>query len=158
LDELGVQAALEGLIERASCQGLEIDLSVDLAHEQGRQPTPLLSELETALYRIVQEGLTNAQKHGRAKRAVVELREDETVVYLSLRDDGAGFDPDVETEGFGLVGIRERVELLGGHLGVDSAPGSGTVLSISFPAQRSPQRRPASIAQDAKPTHQVAEP
>jgi signal transduction histidine kinase len=136
LDELGVQAALEGLVERAGRQGMQIDLSVDLAHAQGRTGKRLSAELETALYRIVQEALTNALKHGRAARAVVEITEDATSVSLRVRDDGSGFDPQAETHGFGLLGIRERVELLSGQLMIDSSPQRGTVLDIRFPVER----------------------
>ena len=154
LDELGVQAALEGLVERTSRYGIEIDLSVDLGDEQGRESTRLVPELETALYRIAQEGLTNAYKHGGAARAAVEISEDSTTVRLSVRDDGRGFDPHARTEGFGLLGIRERVELLGGRLAIDSAPGRGTILSVSLPAQRTSQlelREPRALHRVIRP-------
>ena len=136
LDELGVQAALQALAERASGHGIEIDMSVDLATEQDREPTRYIAELETALYRIVQEALTNSSRHGKARRAVVEISEDSTTVHLTVRDDGKGFDPDTETDGFGLVGMRERVELLDGDLEIGSAPGRGVIVKASFPARR----------------------
>ncbi|HME01875.1 MAG TPA: GAF domain-containing sensor histidine kinase [Solirubrobacteraceae bacterium] len=136
LDELGVHAALEGLADRARRQGIAVDLDVDLDHEQGREPTRYIIDLETALYRIVQEALTNACKHGEAKRAVVEVRDDSTTVHLTVRDDGKGFDPNAETDGFGLLGMRERVELLGGRVEIDSAPGRGAVVKAGFPVQR----------------------
>ena len=91
--------------ERASRHGLEIDRSLDLAYEQGREPTRHTAELETAIYRIIQEALTNATKHGHAKRAVIEIRETPTTVELTVRDDGHGFDPATSTTGFGLLGI-----------------------------------------------------
>ncbi len=136
LDELGVQAALEGLAERTGRHGLEVDLSVEFACEQGRESTRHAPELETAIYRIVQEALTNACKHGEAKRAAVEIREEAATVHLSVRDDGKGFDPDGETDGFGLLGMRERVELLGGELQIDSARGRGAVVTASIPVER----------------------
>jgi signal transduction histidine kinase len=136
LDELGVRAAIESLAERTGHHGVEVDVSVDLAYEEGRESTRHLPEIETAIYRIVQEALTNASKHGAAKRAVVEIREDSTTVHLGVRDDGNGFDPDAETDGFGLLGMRERVELLGGELLIESAPGAGATVKVSFPAQR----------------------
>ena len=135
LDELGVQAALEGLAERTARHGLDVDMSVELAYQQGRESARHTPELETALYRIVQETLTNASKHGEAKRAVVEIREEAATVHLTVRDDGDGFDPDVETDGFGLLGMRERVELLGGELLIDSAPGRGATVRVSIPVQ-----------------------
>lgn len=135
LDELGVQAALEGLAERSARHGLEVDVSVELAYEQGGSSTRHTPELETAIYRLVQEALTNASKHGAARRAVVEIHERDATVHLSVRDDGDGFDPDAETDGFGLLGMRERVDLLGGELLIDSAPGQGATVKASLPAQ-----------------------
>lgn len=141
LDELGVQAALEGLAERNTRHGLEIDVSVDLAYEQGRASTRPPPELETAIYRIVQESLTNASKHGGAKRAVVEIHERDTTVHISVRDDGAGFDMEAETDGFGLLGMRERVDLLGGEISIDSAPGHGATVTASIPVPHAPGER-----------------
>jgi signal transduction histidine kinase len=142
LDELGAQAAVEALAERAARHGIEVDVSIDLAHERARghdgeealaRHTP---ELETAIYRIVQEALTNATKHGNARRAVVEIHEDQEMVHVEVRDDGAGFDPSADTSGFGVLGMRERVELLDGMLEIDSSPGAGTTVRANFPAQR----------------------
>ena len=93
---------------------MEIDSSLELAYEQGREPTRHTPELETAIYRIIQEALTNATKHGHAKRAVIEIQENTATVELSVRDDGDGFDPATSTTGFGLLGIRERIQLLHG--------------------------------------------
>jgi len=146
LDELGAQAAVEALAERAARHGIEIDVSIDLAHEGGRERARHAPELETAIYRIVQEALTNATKHGGAGRAVVEIHEADGTVHLEVRDDGAGFDPTAETDGFGLVGMRERVELLDGALQVDSAPGAGTTVRATFPAHRRNEALPAAGA------------
>ena len=140
LDELGVQAAVEGLAERTMRHGLEVDVSIDLGFEQGRTDRRLGPDMETALYRIVQEALTNASKHGDARRAVVEISERDATVQLSVRDDGSGFDPEANTDGFGLLGMRERVELLGGRLRLDSAPGNGTSVYVSIPTQRPVER------------------
>ena len=139
LDEIGLEAALSALFERAGRHGLKITSSLDLAYEQGREPTRHTSELETAIYRIIQEALTNASKHGHAKRAVLELSETRTTVVLSVRDDGDGFDPGASTSGFGLRGMRERVQLLHGTVTIQSSAGHGTKLTATFPAQR---RRP----------------
>ena len=133
LDELGVKAAVEALSERTDRYGIEIDVDVELSFEQGSSPTRLTVELETALYRIVQEALTNAIKHGHAKRAVVEIREGPAYVELSVRDDGRGFDTGAETSGFGLLGMRERVALLGGTLDIRSSEGAGTTIAAQFP-------------------------
>ena len=136
LDDLGIQAAVEDLAARARGRGLEVDVDVDLAYEVGRAPDRLAPELETATYRIVQEALTNAAKHGHARRAQVTIEEDDTTIRVTVRDDGLGFDPNAHTSGFGLVGMQERAELLNGALGIDSSPGQGTTLNAVFPARR----------------------
>ena len=136
LDELGLQAALETLAERSARHGVEVDLSVELAYEQGAASTRLAIELETALYRIVQEALTNASKHGEADRAVVEIHEDPTVVSLLVRDNGAGFDEQSKGTGFGLLGMRERAALLDGELRIDCPRAGGTEVRARIPTQR----------------------
>ncbi len=136
LDELGAAAAIQALCERAERQGIAIDVSIELAYEQGRAVQRHLPEVETAMYRIVQEALSNAAKHGRAKRAIVEVHEDETDIHVSVRDDGRGFDTSEQTEGFGLLGMHERVQLLDGSLQVKSSAGSGTTIEASFPSRR----------------------
>ena len=136
LDQLGLEAALDALTDRVSRQGLEIDISINLSYEQGREPTRHTAELESAIYRIAQEGLTNATKHGHAKRAAIEVDESQTAVKLSVRDDGDGFDPITSTSGLGLLGMRERVQLLHGTIQIKSSPGDGTTLTASFPVQR----------------------
>ena len=144
LDDLGLGAAVEALCEHASRHGLEIDQSLDLAYEQGREPTRHTAELETAIYRIIQEALTNASKHGQAKRAVIQTRETPTTVELTVRDDGHGFDPTTSTSGFGLLGMHERVKLLHGAVQIESSPGNGTKVTASFPVQRRPTEAAAS--------------
>ncbi len=136
LDDLGLAPAIEDLAERSRGHGLDVDLSLDLAYEQRREHDRLSSELETALYRITQEALTNARKHGAATRAVIELHEYEASVELTVRDDGHGFDAAAKTNGFGLMGMRERAELLAGRLEVESTPGEGTTVTVSLPVRR----------------------
>jgi signal transduction histidine kinase len=149
LDELGLEAALEALTGRARRDGLEIDNSIDLAYEQGRESTRPTPELETALYRISQEALNNATKHGHANRAVVEIRESEGTVRLSVRDDGTGFDSAAGTTGFGLLGMHERVALLGGKLDIASTPGKGTTITAQFPVVRVEAGHPLRRAESA---------
>jgi signal transduction histidine kinase len=134
LDELGAAAAIQALGERAERYGIDVDVNIELSPEQARH----IPEVETAMYRIVQEALTNAAKHGKAKRAVVEVHEDDTDVRVSIRDDGTGFDPSEHTDGFGLLGMHERVHLLDGSFEIDSSPGNGTTIEVSFPTRRLP--------------------
>jgi signal transduction histidine kinase len=134
LDELGAAAAIQALGERAERHGIDIDINIELAEDHARH----IPEIETAMYRIVQEALTNATKHGKATRAVVEVQEEGADIRVSVRDDGTGFDPSDHTNGFGLLGMNERVQLLDGTLHVDSAPGKGTTITASFPTRRLP--------------------
>jgi signal transduction histidine kinase len=138
LDELGVEPALRALVERvAANSGLAIDIEVDLAYEQGRSDRRHTSVLELAVYRLVQEALTNVVKHADAERVRLSVREgaDECLV-IEVTDDGRGFDPDAASEGFGLVGMRERVGLVHGALEVRSDPRDGTILRARIPAVR----------------------
>ena len=136
LDDMGAEAAIHDLAERARHRGLEVDLTIDLAYEHGRAPDRHTSELETAIYRIVQETLTNASKHGQARRASVIVHEDSAAVRITVQDDGDGFETSAPTSGFGLPGMRERVDLLDGTLEIQSAPGQGTTIKAVLPARR----------------------
>ena len=156
LDELGLKAALAALCDRARRHGLDIDSSIELAFEQGREPTRHTPELETALYRITQEALTNASKHGHANRAVIEIHENAATVELSVRDDGDGFDQSTSTAGFGLIGMRERVALLQGTVQIASSPGQGTTVTASFPVQRLAGTSPAAPVQPIRATAATA--
>ena len=94
----------------------------------------LPAELETALFRITQEALTNAAAHAEAQ--VVEIRVeicDRTTVDLCISDNGVGFDPSERSSGLGLLGMRERVNMLGGQFAVTSAPGEGTSIRVTAP-------------------------
>ena len=93
----------------------------------------LSSEVESSVYRLVQEALTNITKHAAATRVELSLARREGVVELSVSDDGTGFDPQHTGEGFGLVGMRERVALAGGRLEIISAPGEGATLKAQLP-------------------------
>jgi signal transduction histidine kinase len=143
LDQLGLEPALLALVDRVRASGLDIDAVIDLDYEHGRAPDRLDSELETSVYRIVQESLTNAVKHGDAKRASVEVLEGDGRIAITVRDDGSGFDPGARTTGFGLLGIRERVELLGGEAEIRSSAGMGATVSAALPVLVTPQPAPA---------------
>jgi signal transduction histidine kinase len=134
LERLGLEAAIDELAERATRTGLVVDVNVDLTQESGRRRAQQPAELVTAIFRIVQEALTNANKHGRARRATIKLVERENSVRIAVHDDGQGFDPASKRAGFGLLGMRERADLLGGKLQIRSAPGEGTTVMATFPA------------------------
>lgn len=134
LDDIGTGAALSGLVERVrATSGLPIELTVDLSFEAGRVASRHVPELEEAIYRIVQEALTNAVKHADAQRVWIAVREADGSVAIVVGDDGRGFDPDVAATGFGLVGMRERAMLAEGTLEVRSAVDTGTVLEVWLP-------------------------
>lgn len=140
LDQIDPEAAIEALADRSRLLGLEVDVHLDLAYEQARASERLDGDLETAVCRIVQEALTNARKHGGAQRAVVDVGEGEIAVDLSVRDDGSGFEPSSPTNGFGLVGMRERVDLLNGTLTISSMPGKGDDRRRQLPRPPAPRR------------------
>jgi signal transduction histidine kinase len=129
LDELGLHAAVTALADRSRRLGLEVDVDVATPGDG-----PLADgDTEIAIYRIVQEALSNARKHGGAERAVATVAREGEAIVVTVRDDGAGFDPAAATGGFGLVGMRERTELLDGTLQIDSAPGQGTTVTVTLP-------------------------
>jgi signal transduction histidine kinase len=135
LDELGLGAALEALSERMTASGaLEVDLDLDL--HSGRTVVRLVSEIEDAAYRLVQEALNNAARHGDTDKAKVEAIESDDKLRLRISDQGRGFDPSERSDGFGLVGMRERVTLAGGTLELRSSPGEGTTIVAVLPARR----------------------
>jgi signal transduction histidine kinase len=139
LDDLGTKAAIEALAERVGNSGLTVDATVELAYESGRAARRHTRELELTIYRIVQEALTNAAKNGHATHGILEVIEGATTIEVSIRDDGTGFDPTTRTEGFGVLGMRERAALLHGTLEIESAPGHGTTLRCTLPVKRRPE-------------------
>lgn len=148
LDALGTQAALEALAERArERSGLDVQLDVDLAWESGREATRHTPLLEIAIYRITQEAIANTVKHAQATRLTVTLVERAETLALRVEDDGRGFEPGEQLQaGFGLIGLRERVELLGGTLTIASRPGAGTRLEVDVPVVRRSEDEPVAAA------------
>jgi two-component system, NarL family, sensor histidine kinase DevS len=130
LDDFGLVPALERLTEMVAEQsGIVVTFAHDLA------PDRLPGEVETTLYRIVQESLTNVVKHAGATRVAVELSQREGLVTIRIADDGRGFEPggDGADDGIGLVGMRERMRLIDGRLRVDAHPESGTTIVAEVP-------------------------
>jgi signal transduction histidine kinase len=135
LHQLGPTAAIESLARQVAKSGLDVDVNVELGRDHGPGASRQAPELETAIFRIVQEALTNAVKNGHARRGVVEVLQRETAIVVEVRDDGIGFDCTERAEGFGLRGMRERAELLDGELEIESSPGRGTVVRATLPVQ-----------------------
>ncbi|HEY2767377.1 MAG TPA: GAF domain-containing protein [Solirubrobacteraceae bacterium] len=134
LDELGLRAAIEALLDRHREQD-EVEIESELsppAEDEAR----LQEDLETTVYRLVQEALTNVAKHARAHRVRVAICESDGELHIEVQDDGVGFQAETkgEGEGFGLVGMRERVDLAGGALEVASGKG-GTRIRARLPAR-----------------------
>jgi signal transduction histidine kinase len=145
LDQLGLLPALETLVERVrSHEPLDVQMTVETAREANTEVPRLTPEIESAVYRLVQEALTNVVKHADATTVQVTLIENANMLSVSVCDDGRGFSETSATDGFGLLGMRERVGLVGGTLEVRSGPGSGTMVSATLPIVRAEQLlRPA---------------
>jgi signal transduction histidine kinase len=134
LDELGLRAAVIALAERTSVRhGIEVTTAIDPPQDTGRS-SGLDPERETVVYRVVQEALTNAARHARPDSVAVQLSHNNGEVRVSIIDDGDGFDPAAPTDGFGLVGMRERVSLVGGRFELASSS-EGTTVAVSLPAR-----------------------
>jgi two-component system, NarL family, sensor histidine kinase DevS len=152
LDDLGLEAALEALARRAQAMdGLEVTTEIDLgeapagvengAGEKEKGARRMDAELESTVYRIVQEALTNVSRHAEATSAVVSVREHDGVLRASVTDDGKGL-PNADRlgprgdgleGGFGMGGMRERAELIRGELEFVPAPGKGTTVRLTVP-------------------------
>ena len=138
LDDLGLSAALERYASSYRANyGLNVDLQMTGFQNNGRLP----GEIELALYRIIQEALTNIAKHARAQNVSVVVERKRASVVAIVEDDGQGFDaravlasPHEETK-LGLHGMRERAELLGGQLQIESTPGKGSSVFVEIPIQ-----------------------
>ena len=131
LDQLGVGPALTALVERVEADsGIAIDLRLDFAVRANTGGGRLVPQLEDTIYRLVQESLNNAVRHGGARRAIVEVFEEGSKVTVRVVDDGSGFDPDAPRVGYGLTGMRERVALAGGELEISSGPEGSTIGAV----------------------------
>ncbi len=128
LEEVGLAAALKHRIEAVEARaGIQTELQVE-----GDSTLP--PEVETELFRVAQEALTNVLKHARATRVQVQLRFEEDQVRLTIRDNGVGFNlHDIEPgKGMGLHNLNERVQRIGGTLALETSPGAGTALCVEL--------------------------
>ncbi|HUF89317.1 MAG TPA: PAS domain S-box protein [Gemmatimonadota bacterium] len=138
LDEAGLVVALDSLVRSLRrAHAVDIELSAAWTGES------LDPDAELALYRIVQEALSNALRHSGASRVAVSLDVDERTVRVGITDDGRGFPVDQsygeDGHGLGLVGMRERARNAGGMLEIESAPGEGTRVRVELPVRRRPR-------------------
>lgn len=131
LERLGLSAALQALAEETSARG-EVEVETEIEIEE-----TLSADEERTVFRLVQEALNNVLKHASAHSANVSARLIDHQVQIVVRDDGRGFDPGSEAGGRGLLGMRERVEFLGGEIEVSSEPEGGTRISARVPVERS---------------------
>lgn len=140
--DLGLQAALEWQVAQYEKRsGISCDLLLESPH------FPLDDEQATALFRVVQESLTNVARHAQATLVTITLRAEETRVVMKIADNGVGLYPGCRRKpnSFGLLGIGERVSSLGGDFKVDSVPGEGTVLTVSVPLREVNRHEAASM-------------
>ncbi len=136
LDDLGIVAALQALVSDLLQANPQRGIELRALGLNRRLPP----ETETALYRVCQEGISNALRHGEASRISIHLTASHPRVILTIQDNGKGFDPrrpytkkDEARPGLGLIGMRERVGAAGGFFRITSTPGRGTTLRAEFP-------------------------
>ena len=139
LDELGLGPALESFVRVLTRRaGLALDLAIE--PNAPRLPAPL----EIAAFRVVQESLTNLIRHAQATRVAVAVQHTRESITLTVRDNGRGFDMQAMQvraragEHAGLMGLRERIRLFGGHFAIETAPGRGTEIRVTFPLEPAP--------------------
>jgi signal transduction histidine kinase len=165
LETQGLAPAVEVFLERRQ-QDIENTTKLNLkinTDNLGGEVSRLDEKVETTIFAIVQETVNNAIKHAKAKNIVVELNETASAINTTISDDGRGFEVDTVMDNYeqrgslGMVNIRERTELIGGELTVESVPGQGTRFTISVPKEkeaRMKKRRgtgPLSVAVDMPP-------
>jgi signal transduction histidine kinase len=143
LDDFGLYRAVETFIARwTERSGVNVDLQA--IGTVGRMPP----EIETAVYRVIQEALNNVFKHAQAGNVSVVLERGDQQLRVIVEDDGIGFNPallqlDAVLPHLGLSGIRERLSLVGGTMTIESSPASGTTLFVQVPIQPAETRRSA---------------
>ena len=131
LEGRSLPEALRTLVDRWEA---ETDVATRFGTVNGSRPLP--PRVEAALYRVCQEALTNVASHASASRVAVRLVATPEWVQLSIQDDGRGFDPSRVADGrHGIVGMRERVQMLGGSLQIESSPGEGTRVEVTVPLE-----------------------
>jgi signal transduction histidine kinase len=135
LDSLGLGPTLRWHVRQFRQRYPDIRIEIETETAEGEERLP--PEVEVALYRVCQESLTNVVKHARAGRVLVALVRGAGELALTVEDDGVGFETrrrriDQDRQGFGILGMRERIADLGGRLVIDSRPGEGTAVRAEF--------------------------
>ncbi|MGD0751157.1 MAG: sensor histidine kinase [Anaerolineales bacterium] len=130
LDDLGLIPAIQYLKDSSALQGLDVSLEVEGKNRR------LDSIVETVLFRVVQEALNNVLRHAQARQAHVLIQFSPQEIILKISDSGIGFSPELSLNpphGWGLAGMRERVDLIGGQLKIGSEPGRGVIVEVTVP-------------------------
>ena len=136
LDEIGLEAAIQKLAARvATLGGPKVITDVELEYERGTSRSRLTSNIETTVYRIIQEALSNAVRHAGARSVHVHVTDLSGQVEARVSDDGRGFQESTKAEGFGLAGMRERAALARATLSVRTST-SGTTIEFVCPVAR----------------------
>jgi two-component system, NarL family, sensor histidine kinase UhpB len=143
LDDLGINAAIKSLVQNMAARS-----DIEIAFESQGDFDDIDDATRTALYRMLQECLTNVTRHARASKVEVRLTRGDRGIAMTVSDNGRGFSPHarVKPGSFGLFGLSERAKQLGGTATIESAPGQGTRVAIQLP---SATLQPSSVEQDA---------
>jgi len=127
LDDLGLATAMKSYAQDHLVRnGLSVSLEID-------EGLPARPEIETVIFRIYQELITNILRHAKAEQVSIELYERDGSLVLAVEDDGQGFDPEARSDGAGLIGMRERAALINGTIRFDTEPGAGTQVLVEIP-------------------------
>ncbi len=152
LDDLGLIPALQSFLKGyMEDTGIRVTLTVFAGIERSD------SDTRTVLYRIAQEALTNVSRHAKASHAEVNIQETEGVIRMEVKDDGQGFEVDGTTQAktknnrLGLLGMRERIEMVGGTFCVESAPGAGTTIRVEIPLPAAAEKCPPGKSSASSP-------
>jgi signal transduction histidine kinase len=138
LDDLGLASAVRWCAERLSARAVAVRCEI------GDLPAAIPPDVETAVFRAVQEALVNIERHARAETALIQMFTDAGALVVEIEDDGVGFEPSTigrdpgSLRGVGVLGMRERIEIVGGSLRVESEPGSGTRVVMRVPLEEVP--------------------